>query len=270
MAVSEKIRTSIENSSLDPQHVRGRQRPEGEVRRGCRLRLLPRQPRRGPARAGATGPRGDRRRNDAAQTRLHAQRRLPRGARAGCRLAVRGAGRCSLPRPCRDVLRRGRGAELGAQGTPQPRRRGDRHRALLHGVRLLRRQPRRNARARGGRADFDLDVEAIEAKIGPRTAALIVNSPNNPTGRIYPEAHPPRPRGHAPRRLAKARPRDLPPLRRALPASWPTMAPAVPSILAAYPHSIVATSHSKDLSLPGESIGYVAVNPAADDAPRAR
>ena len=35
-----------------------------------------------------------------------------------------------------------------------------------------------------------------------------------------------------------------------------------------YPHSIVVTSYSKDLSLPGERIGYVAVNPAADDAAR--
>ena len=34
--------------------------------------------------------------------------------------------------------------------------------------------------------DFDLDVTAIESKIGPRTAAVLVNSPNNPTGRIYP------------------------------------------------------------------------------------
>ena len=34
--------------------------------------------------------------------------------------------------------------------------------------------------------DFDLDVAALESKIGPRTAAVLVNSPNNPTGRIYP------------------------------------------------------------------------------------
>jgi aspartate aminotransferase len=34
--------------------------------------------------------------------------------------------------------------------------------------------------------DFDLDLAAIEAAITPRTRALIVNSPNNPTGRIYP------------------------------------------------------------------------------------
>ena len=36
--------------------------------------------------------------------------------------------------------------------------------------------------------DFDLDPAAIEAAIGPRTRAVLVNSPNNPTGRVYPEA----------------------------------------------------------------------------------
>jgi aspartate aminotransferase len=32
---------------------------------------------------------------------------------------------------------------------------------------------------------FDLDLEAIEAAITPRTRAIIVNSPHNPSGRIY-------------------------------------------------------------------------------------
>jgi aspartate aminotransferase len=35
-------------------------------------------------------------------------------------------------------------------------------------------------------ADFDLDLGAIDAAVTPRTRAIIVNSPNNPTGRIYP------------------------------------------------------------------------------------
>jgi aspartate aminotransferase len=34
---------------------------------------------------------------------------------------------------------------------------------------------------------FDLDLDAIAAAIGPKTRALIVNTPHNPTGRIYPE-----------------------------------------------------------------------------------
>ena len=40
----------------------------------------------------------------------------------------------------------------------------------------------------------------------------------------------------------------------------------VPGILQAYSHSVVATSFSKDLSLPGERLGYIAVNPAMDNA----
>jgi aspartate aminotransferase len=37
---------------------------------------------------------------------------------------------------------------------------------------------------------FDLDLAAIEAAIGPRTRLVIVNSPHNPTGRIYGRAMP--------------------------------------------------------------------------------
>jgi len=118
-----------------------------------------------------------------------------------------------------------------------------------------------------GAADFDLDVEAIEAKIGPRTAALIVNSPNNPTGRIYPEA--------TLRRLAdmlvgasRRHGRAIYILSDEPYRKLAYDGTIVPSILALYPHSVVATSYSKDLSLPGERIGYVAVNPAADDAAR--
>ena len=43
---------------------------------------------------------------------------------------------------------------------------------------------------------------------------------------------------------------------------------AVPPVMRLYPHSVVVTSYSKDLSLPGERIGFAAVNPGADDAKR--
>lgn len=43
-------------------------------------------------------------------------------------------------------------------------------------------------RVRVNAETFDLDVDAIAAAITPKTRAIIVNSPNNPTGRIYPEA----------------------------------------------------------------------------------
>ena len=115
--------------------------------------------------------------------------------------------------------------------------------------------------------DFDLDVAAIEARIGPRTAALIVNSPNNPTGRIYPEKTL-RELSDMLLRASRTHGRTIyllsdEPYRKLAYDNTP-----VPGILGLYPHSIVVTSHSKDLSLPGERIGYVAVNPAADDAAR--
>jgi len=39
----------------------------------------------------------------------------------------------------------------------------------------------------------------------------------------------------------------------------------VPSILQAYPYSLIITSYSKDLSLPGERIGFVAANPRMEN-----
>lgn len=43
-------------------------------------------------------------------------------------------------------------------------------------------------RVRADSATFDLDVDAIAGAVSPRTRAVIVNTPNNPTGKIYPEA----------------------------------------------------------------------------------
>jgi aspartate aminotransferase len=36
--------------------------------------------------------------------------------------------------------------------------------------------------------DFNLDIEAIRARLSPKTAAVLINSPHNPTGRVYPAA----------------------------------------------------------------------------------
>ena len=115
------------------------------------------------------------------------------------------------------------------------------------------------------RPDFDLDVDAIRSSITDRTAAVIVNSPNNPTGRIYPEETLGRLAGML---LAEGEKRGRPIY---LVSDEPYRKLAyggakVPGIMRIYPHSIVVTSYSKDLSLPGERIGFAAVNPNADDA----
>jgi aspartate aminotransferase len=112
--------------------------------------------------------------------------------------------------------------------------------------------------------DFSLDVGALEAAMGPRTKIVLVNTPNNPTGCIY--------SAESLALLAAAMERKGRELARAiyLVSDEPYRKIAydgakVPSPLASYANSIIATSYSKDLSLPGERIGYVAVNPAADD-----
>ncbi len=116
------------------------------------------------------------------------------------------------------------------------------------------------------RADnFQLDVQALEAAITSRTKGIIVNSPNNPTGAVYPEA-------------------DLAALAHALCQAQErlgtciylicdepyreivyddTTVPFIPSL---YDNTIVCYSYSKSLSLPGERIGYILVPPAVTDA----
>lgn len=112
--------------------------------------------------------------------------------------------------------------------------------------------------------EFNLDMVAIEAAISEKTKAIIINSPNNPCGQIY-----------------------------AADALWAlgellTVASdrfdttiyliadepyrkivfdghEVPSIFTVYKNSIVVSSYSKDLSLPGERIGYLAVHPNIEE-----
>jgi aspartate aminotransferase len=110
--------------------------------------------------------------------------------------------------------------------------------------------------------DFMLDLEAIGAAINEKTKAVIINSPNNPSGRIYSEENI---RGLgdllASRSLALGRTIYLlsdEPYRKIVFDGH-----QVPSIFKAYDESIIATSYSKDLSIPGERIGFAAVNPAA-------
>jgi aspartate aminotransferase len=114
------------------------------------------------------------------------------------------------------------------------------------------------------KADFDLDVRAIEERITSKTAAVIINSPNNPSGRVYPET--------TLRELAETLRRAGERIGRAIyiVSDEPYRkivydGTVVPAILGLYPNSIVVSSYSKDLSIPGERIGYVAVNPRADD-----
>ena len=114
-----------------------------------------------------------------------------------------------------------------------------------------------------GREDFDLDLDSIGAALTARTAAVLINSPNNPSGRVYPETT-----IHALGELLERASRRLgrsiylladEPYRRIV-----FDGVEVPSILAAYRNSMIASSYSKDLSIPGERVGWLAVHPDAE------
>jgi len=111
---------------------------------------------------------------------------------------------------------------------------------------------------------FHLDFDAIKQAITDKTRVLLINSPNNPTGVIYTKEELDQ-LGYilelASRKYGK---------RIYLLSDEPyrkiVYGVAVPSVFQSYPHSLIANSYSKNLSLAGERIGYLAVNPEAEDA----
>jgi aspartate aminotransferase len=110
--------------------------------------------------------------------------------------------------------------------------------------------------------DFELDLEAIAAAITEKTKAFLINSPNNPTGQVYSEASL-KALGEILGQKSRQYNRTIylisdEPYRKIVYDGV-----EVPSIFAAYNESIIGTSYSKDISIPGERIGFVAVNPAA-------
>lgn len=115
--------------------------------------------------------------------------------------------------------------------------------------------------------DFQIDLTALERAVTPRTKAVIVNSPNNPSGAVYSET--------TIRRLAD--------LLRAKEQEYgrPIFIVAdepyreivydgavVPYIPLFYDNTIVCYSYSKSFSLPGERIGYIVVPDTAADFAR--
>ena len=109
--------------------------------------------------------------------------------------------------------------------------------------------------------DFQPDLAALEQAIGPRTRALIVNSPNNPAGCIY-DAATLRALGELLARKNAGRER---PIFLVSDEPYRTLAydgVTVPPVLPVSPFSIVVGSFSKSLSLAGERVGYIAANPA--------
>jgi aspartate aminotransferase len=109
--------------------------------------------------------------------------------------------------------------------------------------------------------DFNLNIDAIGTALSPKTAAVLINSPNNPTGKIYP-AQTIAALANLLREHGKKTGR-FPYLVSDEPYREIAYNVDVPPVLNAYEESIVVNSYSKSLSLPGERIGYIAVSPNA-------
>jgi aspartate aminotransferase len=110
------------------------------------------------------------------------------------------------------------------------------------------------------RATFQPDIAAIEAAITERTRAIIINTPNNPTGVIYPAATLKK-LGEMVSRKERELSRQIYVISDEPYARLAYDGKDVPSIFNFVDNSIIVTSHSKDLALPGERIGYLAANP---------
>jgi aspartate aminotransferase len=113
--------------------------------------------------------------------------------------------------------------------------------------------------------DFRLDFSALKSAINEKTKAVIINSPNNPTGVVYSRE-------------------ELQELANVLKAHSDRLGKTIylisddpykkitfdgveaPNIMEFYRDSIYITSHSKDIALPGERIGFVAVHPQCESA----
>jgi len=109
--------------------------------------------------------------------------------------------------------------------------------------------------------DFQPNLEAIEAAITSKTRAVIVNSPNNPTGAVYPADGLAGLAGLLGRKQEEHGSEIFiisdEPYRRIIYDGL-----TYPQVFPHYQNTIVVNSHAKDLALPGERIGYIAVNPA--------
>lgn len=119
---------------------------------------------------------------------------------------------------------------------------------------------------------FQVDPAAVEAAITSRTAAVIVDSPNNPTGAVYTRETIERlaavlERANAAREAELGHPQPIvlisdEPYRE---ITYGAEVPWVPSI---YEHTVVCYSYSKSLSLPGERVGWILVPQVSEGARR--
>ena len=112
--------------------------------------------------------------------------------------------------------------------------------------------------------NFQIRLEAVEAMLTPHTQAVLINTPNNPSGVVYTQktlealgallTQKSREYGHPIYLISDEPYREL---------AYGVEVPFVPLI---YPNTVVCYSYSKSLSLPGERIGYIYVPDSAADS----
>jgi aspartate aminotransferase len=108
--------------------------------------------------------------------------------------------------------------------------------------------------------EFNLNVQAVREAMDPSVKALIINTPNNPTGRIYPEET----LSELAALLEEKTSEYGHPIYVFSDEPYKRIAYDgidVPSLLKIYRYSLICTSFSKEMSVPGERLGYIAVNP---------
>ncbi len=115
----------------------------------------------------------------------------------------------------------------------------------------------------GSKDDFQLDVDRIAAAITRKTKAVLLNSPNNPTGAVYSE----RSIGDLTALLNRKRGegQDIYLISDDAYRKLVYDGTTLPNIFAGYDLVFSMNSHSKDLALPGERIGYIAISPRIPD-----
>lgn len=112
--------------------------------------------------------------------------------------------------------------------------------------------------------DFQISLEAVEKELNPHTQAVLINSPNNPSGVVYTREtlaglsrileEKSREFGHPIYLISDEPYREL---------CYGVEVPFVPGL---YPNTVICYSYSKSLSLPGERIGYIYVSGEAEDS----
>ncbi|MCF6159618.1 MAG: pyridoxal phosphate-dependent aminotransferase [wastewater metagenome] len=113
-------------------------------------------------------------------------------------------------------------------------------------------------------SDFTINIDTLAAKITPNTRAILINNPNNPSGQVY--------TGENIKAVAELLSEKSQKFGRDIflisDEAYKFITydnVTLPNISKIYPNTFIAASYSKQLSIPGERIGYAAANPGIKD-----